>query len=430
MKRISKLLVIVLGIAFCLSCFTFPVSAENAVSTFSEYYEGEYDSGTRQGYAYIFFGQVSNASTEYGIVITDENGSQREFKGNAIGAEGKFGIAIYNLPDGSYTVKAYSGKESVRVYGSDIVVEKLVYVRDGDTVYFGSYPQSEVTDNTLIYTLNSLAGTLPTSNNSQNWTSYEYRIEGVRQNYMWYIDIISGGEKYRGVYFTKYRPYDTDLSSSTNNSIVDDNGYRIGTTYWFKYEPIRWTILNERLGLILCDMIIDSQQYDATWSNDYETSDIRAWLNDSFYNTAFSINQKNTIKTTTIYNFERTTNPKNNPTYFNGGENVWSSYDNTYDKIFLLSMHEVTNSEYGFNENVDSYDVARLKKTTDYAQSQGCFTSTASSILGNGYWWLRSPHFYNGNISWCVYYVDGTTNDFGYVMHTNRGIVPALQIQL
>src|SRR5574344_2885966 len=106
------------------------------------------------------------------------------------------------------------------------------------TVLMGMYPQSMVTDATLLSTLNSVSGTLPTSANSQTWTDYGYYISGSVSSYMWYIDLVNGSDEYRGVYFTSYRPYSTSTISSTGNSYQDDNGYSTSNVYWFKYEPI------------------------------------------------------------------------------------------------------------------------------------------------------------------------------------------------
>ena len=141
----------------------------------------------------------------------------------------------------------------------------------GDYLYFGSYPQTLVMDDALIGVLTSEAGALPTSENSQAWTSYNYYIEGSdEESFMWYIDLSYDGKKYRGVYFTDYRPWNTMTVSDDSNdrTYQDDNGYYKSTDtqtniYWFKYEPIKWRILSEENdeALILCDMIIDSQDY-------------------------------------------------------------------------------------------------------------------------------------------------------------------------
>lgn len=299
---------------------------------------------------------------------------------------------------------------------------KQPYTRvDEDTIEFGMYPQTEVTDSTLVSTLNSLAGTKPTSSNSYNWTSYGYYISGSVSNYMWYVDV---GEMYRGVYFTSYRPYFTTDSSSTDNTDQDDNGYTTSNIYWFKYEPISWTILNESNGtaLILCDMIIDSQEYypstgshtvngATVYANNYEYSTIRKWLNETFYNTAFNDLQKEIILTTTVDNSVASTGKSTN---------LYACED-TEDKVFLLSYKELTT----YLTTNDS----RMKKTTDYAQSQGAYTSTSSSYLGNGSWWLRSPGGSNSGFARTVNY-DGCVNYNNYVYFTGGVVVPALQIQL
>ena len=312
--------------------------------------------------------------------------------------------------------------------------KEWVYTRDGKKITFGSYPQTKVTDSALTATLTNMAGTLPTSSNSQSWTSYGYYISGNVENFMWYIDIEQGGEKYRGVYFTSYRPYYTTYSSSESNSNQDNNGYSTSTVYWFKYEPISWTILSENTtdgtALILCDMIIDSQEYyistssrtidgKTVYANNYAESTIRKWLNETFYNTAFSELQKQIILTTTVDNSVASTGYSTNQ----------YACENTQDKIFLLSAQEVTNTAYGFASSTSTYDTARQKKTTDYAQAQGAYTSTSTDYAGNGWWWLRSPRYYYS------YYArgvggDGSVDYSDYVYDSSNGVVPALQIRL
>ena len=299
---------------------------------------------------------------------------------------------------------------------------------DNDTIEFGSYPQSEVTDETLIDKLNEKAGTKPTAANSQKWTSYKYYISGNNDtDFMWYIDVEEGGEKYRGVYFTSYRPCLVTEPSTTEKSQQDNNKYDITTVYWFEYEPISWTVLEKSYGeaLILCDMIIDSQEYyiansgtrtidgNTVYPNNYAYSTIRKWLNETFYNTAFNKLQKQIILTTTVDNSESSTGYSANP----------NACEDTQDKIFLLSYKDLLNSNYGFSSSYDTEDAARQKKTTDYAQAQGVIDNA-----GNGWWWLRSP--YNSKTG-NVRAIDDTGYVYGYhVYATDRGVVPALHISL
>jgi len=327
----------------------------------------------------------------------------------------------------------------------------------GGYILFGSYPQTKVKDEDLISSLNSAAGTLPTSDNSQGWTSYKYYIEYDNStDYMWYIDVTYSGSTYRGVYFTSYRPYRCSDSSFTDNSNQDENGYYTNTAYWFEYESILWRILSEdgSTALILSETRIDSQQYhwenttstvsrsavdnyddsyyagggtastESACTNNYKYSDIRAWLNETFYNTAFGTTEKSLIKTTTVDNSAAST------TDYSGNLTKATSYycDNTNDKVFLLSEYEATNTAYGFS-SYDIYDAARQKNPSDYAASQGCWALTISSNLGCGSWWLRSPYDNDANYSRIIFY-SGFANYNSNVHITSYGVLPALQISL
>ncbi len=320
-------------------------------------------------------------------------------------------------------------------------VEKPLYTRDGDYIYFGTYPQSAVSGRTLQSTLTSKAGTLPTASNPTNWTSYGYYISSTVTDFMWYIDLTYGGEQYRGVYFTSYRPSFPMSSGSAEYSKQDNNGYYTSTVYWFKYEPIKWRILSEEGGeaLILCEMIIDSQEYYDNYStrtingspvyeNNYAYSNIRSFLNETFYNTAFTTLEKDLILLTEVDNSARSTNLDNDATYYNGGESECAC-SNTNDYIFLLSKQEATKSAYGFSTSDSDYDSLRQKKTTAYAQCQGASTSTYSSYKGNGWWWLRSPIYRNCNDARDVD-CNGDASSYSNVNLTRGGVVPALKIKL
>ncbi|MDY0101161.1 MAG: DUF6273 domain-containing protein [Bacilli bacterium] len=293
----------------------------------------------------------------------------------------------------------------------------------GETYEMGMYPQSQITDDGLIQILNDEGGDLPTSLDSKSWTSYDYYISNSNiTDFMWYQDVLEDGELYRGVYFTSYRPNRTDLSSSESNSFQDNNGYFINTTYWFKYEPLIWDVLSvdESEGpLLLSNKILDSQDYhysnssrtigDQTiYPNNYKESDIRTWLNDSFYTNVFSLVEKLLISTTIIDNSVASTGYSSNK----------YACENTNDKLFLLSHHEATNTTYGFNSNP-----SRTRQATDYAKAMGIEVPTSNS---NSRFWLRSPYDYNQGYSRCV----ETGGGFGsqYVYRTHLGILPALRL--
>lgn len=302
--------------------------------------------------------------------------------------------------------------------------DKTYNMVDDTAIYFGTYPQSEVTDSKLKSQLRNFAGTLPTSSNSGSWTPYGYYIYGAVTNFMWYIDIMYDGGKYRGVYFTSYRPYWTADTSSASNSYQDDNGYYASTVYWFKYEPIKWQILDKSNGkaFLLADMAIDSQNYYISTSsrkiggqtisaNNYEHSAIHTWLNDTFYNTAFNDSQKERILPTMV---------DNSMTSAGNSSNSYACAD-TSDKVFLPSYKEV-------KKYLES-DTKRQLLSTDYAKSQGCWASTTSEYSGNCWWGLRSPRDYSIYLARSIRY-DGNVDYYSYVIGTYLGIVPALWISL
>ncbi len=321
---------------------------------------------------------------------------------------------------------AYSSGDSYTVYENGSITfyaiweqtavkptpDEELYVRDGNTVYFGKYPQTLVGDSYVIEALNSMAGTLPDSYNSYSWTSYGYYANGNSQDYMWYIDLEFDGEMYRGVYFTSYRPYFGGESTLEDNSRQDENGYYTYTTYWFKYEPIAWTILNENNGtaLILCNMMIDSQQFDYepdSCSNNYAESTIRKWLNDNFLNTAFDKLQRELILTTTVDNSIESTGYTSNQ----------YACEDTEDKIFLLSYKEST--------TYLTTNTSKIKKTTDYAQAQGA--DLDRNPINNS-WWLRSPNLHNYSYVWAI---DNNGIAFDcYIYYTYIGVAPAMYIRL
>ena len=220
-----------------------------------------------------------------------------------------------------------------------------------------------------------------------------------------------------GFYYAKVTasPKSSEYTFSTGDVITN------GEVYYFKVEPIRWRILIEygEPAFILCDSVIANQRYDDD-SNNYAESEIRAWLNSIFYQTAFNELQREIILTTTVDNSVYSTGYSSNP-------NVC---EDTYDKIFLLSYREATHGEYGFSTSSVNDD-AREILTSDYSRAMGTpMNSDSSEYYGNGIWWLRSPI---GNYTSHARYVriegDVYEHNNNYVYRT-YGVVPAMWISL
>ena len=155
--------------------------------------------------------------------------------------------------------------------------------------------------------------------------------------------------------------------------------------------PIEWLILakEDNKMLVISRYGLEARCFNS-FSNNWEKSGIRQWLNGEFYNKAFSENEKKLIR------------------------NEELSY--TDDYIFLLSKEEA--------EKYFANDDARRCKATDYAKNNGAY------VVSNGcsWWWLRSPYPNYGNCVYLVYY-DGDICYHG-VNYDYFLVRPALWINL
>lgn len=289
----------------------------------------------------------------------------------------------------------------------------------GDHIQFGTYPQTRVDE----------TPELQDAANAATWKSYDYytgtgeKTDGNMTSGDWMIfaDFFCGDEKYRAVIFSSYRPSYTGYPSSADDSYQDNNGYLVDNTYFFKYEPLTWRILDPSTGYIMCENIIDSQAYQNTvyfshyywkdktksnYASDYAFSSIREWLNTDFYDTAFTNDQKLNVKISLL----------NNDSSCNSSYNS----EKTNDRVFIPSYTDLTNKAYGFYSTATTYDPARCSQGTDYARCQGLY---CYGYNGNSYWWLRSPGHSSETADFVYSY--GDVGESTYVYETNLGVRPA-----
>ena len=256
---------------------------------------------------------------------------------------------------------------------------------DGKTVLYGYYPQTRVSDNTIISTLERL---IP---NENGWYYFDDTY------YVRKTSTIYNGESYNFI----------------DGSKILDN-----TTYWFKCEPIKWRVLSvlDNKYTLISDVLLDTQAYyeqyttrtidgNEIFSNNYEYSDIRKWLNTEFYNTAFNLNNAY-LTEVSIDNSASTTDSFTNKYESN----------NTLDKVYLPSYQDMLNQSFGFDCS-NGVSTSRQAKTTDYARAVGAWSNTRDSqYLYNSTYWTRSAvstYYYcawnvnsSGNLS--KYAVDGS----------------------
>lgn len=264
---------------------------------------------------------------------------------------------------------------------TDIALGKVPnFSKDGKSLTYGLYPQTHVADEDLISTLDGLDDSYKHENN-------------------WYF--------YDGTYYAKA------TSSVDNSQPKFKNGESIvkNKEYWYICEPIKWNVLSDENGdyYLLSSALLDGNHFNAStaetvvddvtiYPHNYEYSDIREWLNASFYSTAFALNH-DYVQTTTIDN-------------------------NLQDEVFLPSYQDYSNSSYGFTSNE-----SRRCEPTDYARARGTYCVLINEVYF-AYYWTRSPNT-------TAYYKlfahevvpDGALSDVRVDLN-NRAVRPAITIKI
>ena len=189
----------------------------------------------------------------------------------------------------------------------------------------------------------------------------------------------------------------------------EDMGVKVGNTVTFgNYagEDIEWLVLDENGDdvLILTKYAIDAKAYNSVHKEvTWETCSLRKWLNNSFYESAFSDEEKEMIRLTTVVNPD--TLPKNK-----GG-------NDTEDNVFLLSVEEA----YKYLGDSDM----RVLTGTKHALNNRLYTSDDTCC-----WWLRSPGINNTYASTVSY--DGSIGNSGEhgssVSVYSTGVRPAMWV--
>ena len=263
----------------------------------------------------------------------------------------------------------------------------------GDVFELGLYPQSSVTDWNTVNALNSISCEMKSYGYIKNVNGSSYETIDMS-----YGDVVYNGTAYRKVSINEYRPlFGSDNEGTSSNKFQYDNGYYKSNTYYFRWEPVRWTVLaNEVFNnvLVMSQKLLDAPYYNklkeaTTW----ESSDLRYWLDNDFKNSAFSQNEQGKLKSS------RNTNAASPFDSSIGGGGP------TTDNIWILSVEDEISTQYGFVYNY-GIDPDRIAQGTDYAKCQGLQVSGSEQTAGNSIYWLRNPG--KKNTDACATYVDGS----------------------
>lgn len=186
------------------------------------------------------------------------------------------------------------------------------------------------------------------------------------------------------VYFGNYIQKDTD----GDGKVTDED----------EKQPIKWRVLSveeEGTALLLADKLLDMQPFDKNRKSDWEDCTLRTWLNSTFLNAAFTEAEQEVIAETELETESAAT---------------------VTDNIYLLSLEEVSNPEYGFHPSSDCESNTRKAEGTDLA------------VVANA-WWLRTPR---KDVDKCVCFIDPYGKNTKSIWNTcdSLWIRPALRLKL
>lgn len=208
----------------------------------------------------------------------------------------------------------------------------IIPFKNGNYITYGMYPQTHVSDESLISNLNLLS---EFSKNKFGYYFYnnEYYFKQVNANTL-------GSD---------YKFYD---------------GTRIikGETYWFKVEAIKWKILtnDENKYSLISDFVLDCIRYNEyyenkkekteyktgkrskVYANNYEFSEVRTWLNTSFYEQAFFLNDSDILTSLVDNSLSSTTHTSNDYICDNTNTKfICLVYKNYKMKIMVFSLMKI-----------------------------------------------------------------------------------------
>jgi len=196
-------------------------------------------------------------------------------------------------------------------------------------------------------------------------------------------------------------------------------GPRVGDI--IEFGGIEWRVLDRqgRRALIISEYILENRPYHSRLESvTWQDSSLRRYLNDEFYNSFTSQEQKRIAETRVINN--------DNPWHgTNGGRD-------TVDKIFLLSLEELV-QYFGDSGQLDSLPLGSAGFDDrlileELAQRLGDNMIATTGRSSADWWWLRSPGYSSSSAA--RVYSDGRLDIHGLtVPYGSGGVRPALWLK-
>ncbi len=154
--------------------------------------------------------------------------------------------------------------------------------------------------------------------------------------------------------------------------------------------PIKWRILenSDDSLLLLADKNLENIKYNNGKNVSWENSSLRAWLGSTFYNEAFNAEEKADICDTPVNNSSVVSLP-NNATKI--GDITITEEESTFtDKVFVLSVREVLNPEYGFTDDNGTTEFRASVNTKRIDERSNALSNQYNNVGKTGIWWLRT----------------------------------------
>lgn len=272
------------------------------------------------------------------------------------------------------------------------------------------------------------------------------------------MEFVAGND---GNYYVKSMVTKNEISKTT--TYIDETDIT-ASERWFKVEPIKWCVVdanykdakgNEKGKLLVAENILTSNvpflfstisreiSDENIKDNDYDYSQIRAYLNGTSYRygyksgtgtatgkktdyvdkgflqTAFGETGASNILEVLVDNSDASLRDRYGEMLTASHDDDDDNYENTSDQIFLLSVLEISKT---CKEHYDEASVKRQRFSTDFARANNLLCSKDD---GYGNWLLRSPGIFSKDISVIV-----SSDEIGFsnIDHNGLGIVPALCI--
>lgn len=254
-----------------------------------------------------------------------------------------------------------------------VVDEDGTYNPNGSYLLMGTYPQTIKSADVTIDT---------TLNGSNGW------------------NVGSDGNLYKEVVAN---PYVAQVSPRTyyfsDNTAVVKN-----TTYYFKLEPMRWRILlrpeDGGWTFLMSDKAIDANVFDPSVSPRnpvYQTSLLRQFCTTNFLSMNIPQTVQDVMKSGNLYNNLQSTLEAGSKVPQGWDNSIWNnnpyvSNEEIKDKVYVFSISELTDTDFGFSRYMTTKDTKRQVTPTDYAIARGIAVSSLEGYEGNCSWWTRSPN--------------------------------------